>query len=117
VSNGALKRLIETVLAHADEASNEEERSSVRGRPRGVDVGSGRPATGSTSDARELGPVVDEHEATVERAVRLALIEHQHLDPDDPRAPLLRLAIVRRDEGLLRQLLSSLRGQSGIRKR
>ncbi|MBN1612121.1 MAG: hypothetical protein JW940_36150 [Polyangiaceae bacterium] len=108
MNSGALKRLTEAVLADTAQTSSEDEHSSVRGRAIGVDA-DGRIATGSASDARELIPVVDEHEATVERTVRLALIEHQHLDRDDPRAPLLRLAIVRRDEGLLLQLLSSLR--------
>ena len=115
MDNGALKRLTEAVLADTAETIGEDEHSSVRGRAMGVDVGSGSAPTGSADAARELGLVAAEHEATVERTVRLALIEHQHLELDDPRAPLLRLAIVRRDEGLLLQLLSSLQspGRTG----
>jgi hypothetical protein len=116
VNNGALKRLTEAVLAATAETRNEDEHSSVRGRPTGVEGGRGSVATDFANDTRELAPVVDEHEATLERTVRLALIAHQHLDPDDPRAPLLRLAIVQRDEGLLLRLLSILRDPARTRK-
>ena len=116
VDNGALKRLTEAVLADAAETISEDELSSVRGRPADVDVGSSRVTTGSPSNSRQLGSTLDEHEAGVERTVRLALIEHQHLDSADPRAPLLRLAIVRRDESLLLRLLASLRSRPGTRK-
>jgi hypothetical protein len=116
VDDGALKRLTEAVLADTAETSSEDEHSSVRGRPSSADVGSGRATTRFVSERHARGPVVVEHDAALERTVRLALIEHQHLDRDDPWAPLLRLAIVRRDKALLLRLLSSLRDRARTRK-
>jgi len=68
------------------------------------------PAWDDRSTVRPRPPELRRHGVSrIEYKVRLALILESSLSPEDPRARLLRLAMMRRDEPLLDSLLDALR--------
>ncbi len=107
--------------APVPDAEIEDERSSIRPRyapvpsEQRVMAAQGRKASGERPRARmpsqPSGPV-EERVPRVDQKIRIAKILFDQLPANSPRARLLRVAIVRRDEVLLDGILDELQAQA-----